>query len=406
MPIFDGVNLTITLDSGITEVDLINDVYEPWKDWMLASPINRGYPAAFRPDGGNPLSSIINQGSYIFLNNTAGWRMKPPEEDITVYLTGNLAVEDTTLPAFIPTTGAFTAAILGLQPVTQGVTPAMGSQLAFTAFQGFVCIDTINGFGGTGSIGFDEIGTRRAPSNNPTDALAIAVREGLTEFLILQNLTLSTADDFSAGYKFRGDSPHIQLTIDPAPNVTNCSMELVTLVGTLDGLNNVRDCSIHDCTDASGFFFNCAFKDTIVFNGDSLLMECFSNVHGPGGAIFDYGGGNAVTFRNYNGSIIARNLTVGHSTCSIHDGKFTAEATCTGGEIHIRGTPYAIEDNSTGTAEMKNETESIKVTEMWEVEGLDQSKPMTVIPTNRSVGTISQTITGDGETTTTVTRDP
>jgi hypothetical protein len=130
MPIFDGDNLIITLDSGITEVDIVDDVYEPWKDWMLASPLNRRYPAAFRPDGGNPLSSIINQGSYIFLNNLEGWRMKPPEEDITVYLTGNLAVEDNTLPAFIPTTGAFTAAIIGLQPVTQGVTPAVADQLA------------------------------------------------------------------------------------------------------------------------------------------------------------------------------------------------------------------------------------------------------------------------------------
>lgn len=128
MPSFDGENLVITLDSGVTSVE-IQDVYEAWKDWMLASALNRKYPQAFRSDGGAPLSAIINQGSYFFLNNTAGWRMRPPEEDITIYITGNLAVEDTTLPAFVPTVGAYTAAILGLQPVTQGVDEQLGRML-------------------------------------------------------------------------------------------------------------------------------------------------------------------------------------------------------------------------------------------------------------------------------------
>ena len=121
MPNFDGTTLTITLDSGITEIDVQDDIYEPWKDWMLATTVNRKYPQAFRSDGGNPLSSVLNQGSYFFLNNTAGWRIKPPEENITIYLTGNLVVEDTALEAFVPTNGSYTASIIGLQPITQGV---------------------------------------------------------------------------------------------------------------------------------------------------------------------------------------------------------------------------------------------------------------------------------------------
>lgn len=46
-----------------------------------------------------------------------------------------------------------------------------------------------------------------------------------------------------------------------------------------------------------------------------------------------------------------------------------------------------------------------RVTEMWQLEGLDISNPMTVTPNSRDAGTISQTISGDGTTTTTVTRD-
>ena len=116
---FDGINLIITLDSGVTEVDVREDIYEPWKEWVRAG--NAAFPAAFRPLGGDPLTALINAGSYFFLNNTVGWRIKPPEEDITIYLTGNLAVEDVSLPAFVPTDGNFTTAILGLQQVTQGV---------------------------------------------------------------------------------------------------------------------------------------------------------------------------------------------------------------------------------------------------------------------------------------------
>lgn len=118
---FDGDNLLITLDSGIVEVNVVTDLYKAWKDFMLASPVNRKYPEAFRSDGGNPLTVTINQGAYIFLNNIDGWRIKPPEEDITIFLVGNLAVEDVALPSIVPTTGNFTAAILGLQPITQGV---------------------------------------------------------------------------------------------------------------------------------------------------------------------------------------------------------------------------------------------------------------------------------------------
>jgi hypothetical protein len=48
--------------------------------------------------------------------------------------------------------------------------------------------------------------------------------------------------------------------------------------------------------------------------------------------------------------------------------------------------------------------QAAKLDELWKLAGLDAANPMTVTPNNRVVGGISQTITGDGETTTTVTR--
>ncbi len=46
-----------------------------------------------------------------------------------------------------------------------------------------------------------------------------------------------------------------------------------------------------------------------------------------------------------------------------------------------------------------------KVLEIWKLLGLDSENPMTVTPTSRTAGDISQTISGDGTTSTTVTRD-
>jgi len=49
--------------------------------------------------------------------------------------------------------------------------------------------------------------------------------------------------------------------------------------------------------------------------------------------------------------------------------------------------------------------EATQLDELHKLQGLDQNNPMTVTPTSRQAGTISQTISGDGETTTTVTRN-
>jgi len=51
-----------------------------------------------------------------------------------------------------------------------------------------------------------------------------------------------------------------------------------------------------------------------------------------------------------------------------------------------------------------NVDNTTKVDELHKSQGLDVSNPMTVTPTSRVAGTINQVISGDGETTSTVTR--
>jgi hypothetical protein len=116
---FDGPNQIITLDSGVTSVDAL-EIYSRWKDWLLEDN-NMVYNPAFRTIGGDPISPGINAGIYYFLRNDLGWRIKPPEEHINIFLSGNLVPENFAVSTFIPTNGAYTSAIIGVQPITQNV---------------------------------------------------------------------------------------------------------------------------------------------------------------------------------------------------------------------------------------------------------------------------------------------
>lgn len=99
MPVtFDGANLLIELPSGVTTLDAQEDFYEPWKVYAKTSDANGfralGYPEAFRSIAGDPLTPAINYSGVIFMQNQNGWRFRLPDENISVTLTGNLALED------------------------------------------------------------------------------------------------------------------------------------------------------------------------------------------------------------------------------------------------------------------------------------------------------------------------
>jgi len=126
---FDGPNLRIILDPTETDIDVERDLYSEWKVFVLVGD-NSKFPPAFRTIGGDPLNPSLDAGSYFFLQNQDGWRIRPGEADNTVQFTGNLAAEDVTLPLTVPTLGAFTVLLNGLQPITQGTENLLSGQQA------------------------------------------------------------------------------------------------------------------------------------------------------------------------------------------------------------------------------------------------------------------------------------
>jgi hypothetical protein len=124
----DGATKTIVIsDSGDVTVTA-KEIYSRWKDWVLAG--NTQWVEAFRTFGGDPLGGGIFAGDYYFLNNVAGWRIKPEEKNHKLTINGNLYGEDPDADIFIPTVGNFNVVIKqGYSSLTQTATFSTGSGL-------------------------------------------------------------------------------------------------------------------------------------------------------------------------------------------------------------------------------------------------------------------------------------
>ena len=119
MPTFDRDDLIMTLDAGLTDFDW-EYYYDEWKQWSLGHVDNRRCPPAFSTSGGEDvITGELQASGYFFFRNDLGWRMRPAEEDATMYPTGNLIPSDSSLPIFIPTIGGYTVFMDGLQPISQ-----------------------------------------------------------------------------------------------------------------------------------------------------------------------------------------------------------------------------------------------------------------------------------------------
>lgn len=106
MVTFDGPNLLITLPS-IGTFDVQNDLYSNWKEWVALSD-NAKFPAAFDTTGGDVIGAGLTVAPYFFLRTDSGWRIKLPEEDGTVTITGNLYPRNDGEALESPPSGDFT----------------------------------------------------------------------------------------------------------------------------------------------------------------------------------------------------------------------------------------------------------------------------------------------------------
>jgi len=220
------------------------------------------------------------------------------------------------------------------------------SSIQFSSFAGGVTVDTSSPYSGTTF----PTGTQEQPVNNLADAKTIAEERGLNTFYIIGDLTIGSSGDYTS-YTFIGQS-HINstLTIESSATVLNCEFYEATVIGTLDGNCQIKNCKIGNLDYIEGHVELCVLEGTITLQGNAHFMDCWSGVAGSSTPVIDMGGSGAeLGLRNYNGGIKLINKSGSEAvSIDLNAGQVILDSTVTNGNIVVRGVGM-VTDNSTAT---------------------------------------------------------
>lgn len=265
-----------------------------------------------------------------------------------------------------------------------------------------VYIDTINGMPGTG---FPR-GTPTSQVSNYTDAKAIAEFRGFDSFVVTHTLTFSAGDNTEQTF-WQGKSPVLAALVFSGNSSLNSEFQNLAVSGQMNGFCALRDCRISDLTDFWGTARDCLLQGSIVLDPATIGPIVFAGCTSGGNPVLDVNGADVdVQIRNYTGGLSVRNFSQGRNmSIDVISGTIELEASCSDGIVVVRGVARLIDNSGPGCTVVRDGfLEPKHVDDMWAVHGLDPANPMTVTPTSRVSGDVNQAISGDGENTSTVTR--
>lgn len=269
-----------------------------------------------------------------------------------------------------------------------------------------VYIDTTNGQPGTG---FPR-GTPTSQVNNYTDARAIADFRGFDSFVLTHALAFSAVDNTEQTF-WQGKSPVLAALVFAGNSTLNSEFQNLAVSGQMNGFCALRDCRIAGLTDFWGTARECLLQGDVVLDpattGPIVFAGCTSGVPGAGKPTLDVNEADVdVQVRNYTGGLLVQNFSQGRNmSIDVHSGTIELDASCTSGVIVVRGVAKLIDNSGPGCTVISDGLlEPTHVDDVWALHGLDAANPMTVTPTSRVTGDINQVISGDGENTSTVTR--
>ena len=84
---FDGVNKLILINDGETIIDVQEDIYSAWKEWVALED-NIKYLLPLNTVGGEPTTGVERLDVTYFLIN--GWRIKPYPGSYDLLIIGNI----------------------------------------------------------------------------------------------------------------------------------------------------------------------------------------------------------------------------------------------------------------------------------------------------------------------------
>ena len=100
----DNLNKLLILKSGVTSINVEQDLYSDWKEEYKLG-VNSSFPPAMRSIGGDPVTLTQDAGATFFMIN--GWKIRPDEVNHTLNIEGNLFTDPAGASPYVPTVGAF-----------------------------------------------------------------------------------------------------------------------------------------------------------------------------------------------------------------------------------------------------------------------------------------------------------
>jgi hypothetical protein len=263
---------------------------------------------------------------------------------------------------------------------------------------GAVWVDTVNGESGTTS----NIGTISRPVDNIADAKTIADNNNLHTFHIASasSINLAAVPASYDGYEFQGTGYTVALG---AQSVSGTIFEGATVTGNDDGGNAVATSYIR-CTMGTNSLGlhrleECGLSGTITITetGTYDWVTCHSRVAGTGTPAVDVGSAVVDTnlnMRRYSGGIEVQNMGVtGTDKMSLEGhGQIVLAASCTGGEISIRG-HFTVTDNAAAAVTL-NDDARYDVTQVGTFMDIDNGVAYESLTTREMLGAMSSVILG------------
>ena len=344
---FDGANRLILINNGVEDINIKQDLYSDWKEWVLMIDNSKWAPA-FSVIGGEALPGNKALGTTYFLIN--GWRIKPYEGNHALRVEGNIYTEEGDSP-FINTFGDYR---IRIESTVSSLVDSNFTQLAeieYAAFEGGVTIDQLNGVSGD----VYPRGTFRMPVNNWTDAVNIARKRGLNKYYCKGTTILDNNADLGGSIIVGQGALTTNLIVSSYANTDNAIIKEATVTGYL-GNNILLEKSVLSNVELQNTaVFECIFTSgTISFKeGTSGAINILNSATGTPGSptVFDFTNTEiSLSMRNYAGGISLRNKTDSSiSVIDLNSGRIFIEDSVTDGLFYIRGVGRVF-DNSTGSA--------------------------------------------------------
>lgn len=215
-----------------------------------------------------------------------------------------------------------------------------------------VTVDVVNGVSGVAH----PRGTTRLPTDNLTDAIAIAALHSLKKIKVIGDLTIGMEGDWT-GFTFIGENvSRTTLTVLATATTAGFEAREATVTGTISGAGvHLQDCNLLSLTTHSGEYTHCGLADVTTLTGDSTSSARFVGCYGAGDPAgqrpeMDCGGdGPLITIVRYAGGLTIRNKT-GLKAFGIimAGGLFELENTVTAGTVVIAGVLGTFTNNSAG----------------------------------------------------------